>query len=162
MRSGMLEPSGVGIEDAVVHCSGNASAGADKGWKVESHAVMRASRVLAADLQALYAAYNGVGLEYAPAFRMLSHEWAGCPEQVASAQISHRMVGLASPQVHPADLDGALQLTALAPDVEESDGETRLPFAVDEEQLRSASGELWVSVQRQGAEAMAVKLDGVT
>ena len=58
--------------------------------------------------------------------------------------------------MHPADLDGALQLGAVA---WMGGGETRLPFAVDEACLGGAAGTLWAAVEQQhGAEAVGVRL----
>ena len=45
-------------------------------------------------------------------------------------------------QVHPADLDDALCMSAAIASSGE-DGETRLPFAVDDALLQGASGRLW-------------------
>ena len=45
-------------------------------------------------------------------------------------------------QVHPADLDDALCTSGVVTS-SGGDGETRLPFAVDDALLRGAPGELW-------------------
>ena len=63
-------------------------------------------------------------------------------------------------QVHPADLDGALQQTALI--AEDTDaGETRLPFMVGEATLTSAKGRMCSIVERQGATSAGVWLAGL-
>ena len=46
-------------------------------------------------------------------------------------------------RAHPADLDAALQLTRATASAAADQRETRLPFAVDDALLGSASGELW-------------------
>ncbi len=58
--------------------------------------------------------------------------------------------------IHPADLDGVLQLTAML--VSSSAAETRLPFTVGEAALWSAPGRAWPVVERQGANATGVAL----
>ena len=45
-------------------------------------------------------------------------------------------------QVHPADLDDAL-CTSPVVALSDGEGETRLPFAVDDALLQGAPGELW-------------------
>ena len=60
--------------------------------------------------------------------------------------------------VHPADLDDALCLGAIA-SAASSSGETLLPFAVDGALLQSSTGVLWGMVQEQdGPRAVAVSL----
>ena len=46
-------------------------------------------------------------------------------------------------QVHPADLDDALCISALTISSREGGGDTRLPFAVDDAHLEGTWGELW-------------------
>ena len=113
-----------GHEGAVptVHCSGAVSA--REALQPVDHA-RACSSVHAADSSgALYDAYSSVGLQYGPGFRTLSRAWGGtcCVAQLA------RRTEWQGTHVHPADLDGALQLGAVSPSV---------PFAVDTAQLSS-------------------------
>ena len=70
-----------------------------------------------------------------------------------------RRAALQGTHVHPADLDGALQSTALLARGDGSGGETRLPFAVDVACLRGvAAGLLQAGVVAQGAGAADLSL----
>ena len=79
------------------------------------------------DVDALYAAFHSVGLQYGPAFRPLRKMWAADDHSEAKAKLSSR-IKLQGTYVHPADLDGALQLTVL---LNSGDEGAKLPFAVD-------------------------------
>eukprot|EP00966_Prymnesium_polylepis_P124836 2887278-Prymnesium_polylepis.1 len=111
----------------------------------------------------MYASYNSVGLQYGPAFRMLLQAWAGRNgASSAFAKLRARVTPQGTPQVHPADLDGALQLGALTYNAQATggDGETRVPFNVDEARMQEATGVLWASISRQSDDVFAVGLDG--
>jgi acyl transferase domain-containing protein len=119
--AGLLEPS--------VHCTGVRAEQATRPAAVArgvSAAEAQARCMLAADVGALYDAFVRVGLEYGPSFRMLRRVWSGGGEATAAL---HRRVRHSGTQVHPADLDGALQLTTVVH--AGAFDETRLPFAVD-------------------------------
>ena len=88
----------------------------------------------------LYAAFSSSGLQYGPQYRRLVHAWAAGGGWSATARLQARMRRAAT-QVHPADLDGALQLGTLT-STTASDGELQLPFAVDSALLHEAAGEL--------------------
>ena len=81
-----------------------------------------------------------MGLQYGPCYRTLAQAWhgSGCATSVLRARATYE--GTA---VHPADLDDALCVGALASGDGERDGATRLPFAVDDARLQGGSGELW-------------------
>ncbi|EOD12436.1 hypothetical protein EMIHUDRAFT_213701, partial [Emiliania huxleyi CCMP1516] len=59
-------------------------------------------------------------------------------------------------EVHPADLDGALQLTALL--AKSAGSETRLPFSIGEASLGVPRGGLWPVATRTAADAQCVWL----
>ena len=88
----------------------------------------------------MYDACDSIGLQYGPGYRTLTHTWAS-GGVVASARLRTRLVRRGA-QVHPADLDDALCVGGLASSDSE-DGETRLPFAVEDAQLRGVIGKLW-------------------
>lgn len=128
--AGLLEPS--------VHCTGVRAEQATRPAAVArgvSAAEAQARCMLAADVGALYDAFVRVGLEYGPSFRMLRRVWSGGGEATAAL---HRRVRHSGTQVHPADLDGALQLTLVV--LPGGLDETRLPFAVQEAYLAAAPG----------------------
>merc|ERR1712146_244967 len=113
-----------GIDEATVHCSGESSF--DNGWKFTNYSSLRAAS-RPADVGALYHAFNSGRLQYGPGYRTLTQAWGN--ESTASslrARLTHE-----GTDVHPADLDDALCTSAVIamPGV---DGETRLPFALDD------------------------------
>ena len=147
VRSGVPAAADASLLDVAVHCTGTVSspspaeaAGARRGLELPSR---RAVCDRVADVALLYAAYDAVGLQYGPGFRSVERAWShgdsgGATSSGRLRARSSRRVG----QVHPADLDGALHLSALV--LAEGGGETRLPFAVDEARLRaSPSEQLW-------------------
>ena len=147
--------SGSGDAVAAVHCSGQRAAAAAAAWRPLGAAEARQRCDGESDPSALYSAFAAVGLQYGPAFRTVEAAWVG--GSVATARLRRRTV-LAGTHVHPADLDGALQSTALLK--REGEGsETRLPFAVDGVLMRGpAAGVLWVVASASGPEATAVAL----
>jgi len=102
------------------------------------------------DVCALYAGFDALGLQYGPAYRMLARVWPAVPS-IATAVVPavaagrlHARRARQRTSVHPADLDGALQLSAaLAPSSGRATSETRLPFAVNEAVVRSGLGVQW-------------------
>ena len=88
-----------------------------------------------AEVGALYEAFDAVGLQYGPRYRTLEQAWAG-----GGAAAASRLRARSSRQgmcVHPADLDDALCVSALASSGGDG-GETRLPFAVPDHPLVEA------------------------
>ena len=99
----------------------------------------------AAHVGALYASFDTTGLQYGPAYRTLVRAWGG--DGGAQARLRARLPSDGT-AVHPADLDDALCVGALIGHSSggdgDGDGQTRLPYAVDDVLLQSApSGELW-------------------
>ena len=133
VRSG----EGSAARDTATHCSGAlASSG---GWYCLSHVWLRGcSCASAVSVGALYAGFNAVGLQYGPSYRTLMQAWAGTARAAALLRVRSTQQGT---QVHPADLDDALCMSALAAP-SGGGGETRLPFAVDGALLQGAPGQL--------------------
>ena len=127
---------------STAHCGG--STGAVRG--------SCGAAVSAADL---YSAFRGMGLEYGPAYRTLAGMWASPASGAAVGQLRRRR-RLQGTSVHPADLDGALQLTALLATGAAS--EVRLPFSVESAALRGARGHLCPVAERQSASTTRVAL----
>ena len=65
--------------------------------------------------------------------------WGGASDALSRLRARSTYEGT---QVHPADLDDALCTSGVIAS-SGGDGETRLPFAVDDALLRGAPGELW-------------------
>ena len=91
------------------------------------------------DVDALYNGFSAVGLQYGPGYRTLVQAWAGTSTALGRLHARSTHEGT---QVHPADLDDALCMSA-AIAASGGEGETRLPFAVDGALLQGASGQLW-------------------
>ena len=91
------------------------------------------------DVRALYDGFDAAGLQYGPGYRTLVQAWGGAINALARLRARSTHEGT---QVHPADLDDALCTSAIVAS-SRGDGETRLPFAVDDALLRGAPGELW-------------------
>ena len=124
-----------------MHCSGALKAAS--GWaRVEPGSVRVHSRARAAAVDALYDGLDSVGLQYGPGYRTLVHVWGGAGSALSRLRARATQEGT---QVHPADLDDALCTSAAinAGSGIVGAGETRLPFAVDDAQLRGAPGALW-------------------
>ena len=132
------------LADASVHCSGAIAAA--NAWQIVCDA-SRCHCSHAADVTQLYDGFNVVGLQYGPGFRSLMQAWGGVRDALAwlHARTTHE-----GTQVHPADLDDALCTSAVIPS-SGGEGETRLPFAVDDAMLRGAMGKLW-AVRRSSHE----------
>ena len=162
LDSGTFEVrSGSGEAVVAVHCSGHWAAADAAAWRPLGLAAMRERCCNVADTSALYAAFLAMGIDYGPAFRALEAAWE-CGSE-ATARLRRRS-SLAGTQVHPADLDNALQSTALLRR-DGSSQETRLPFAVDSVLMRGpAAGVLWALASASGADAADVALgsdDGI-
>jgi hypothetical protein len=122
--------------DATVHCTG-ASAAADTWQRIDQTLLRTPCRMM--DVGALYNGFNAVGLQYGPGYRTLVQAWAGTSTALGRLHARSTHEGT---QVHPADLDDALCMSA-AMASSGGDGETRLPFAVDGALLQGALGQLW-------------------
>ena len=140
VSDGRFEVRSSGAPDAVqanttVHCSG-ATPGAIA-WEHIDHASLRApSRP--STVGVLYDGFDAVGLQYGPGYRTLTHAWGGASDALARLRARLTREGT---QVHPADLDDALCTGAAMGS--SGNGETRLPFAVDDALLQGTRRELW-------------------
>ena len=143
-------------ETSTVHCTGGVSgAWIADGPVSADRAALRAHRRVAIVIPELIAYYAAKGLQYGPAYRRLTRGWAtgngagtatgaGTGAVAALAQLKQRFprVGI---RAHPADVDSALQLSAVVSSVGDRYAQqTRLPFAMDAAWLRSAIGDLSV------------------
>jgi acyl transferase domain-containing protein len=125
------------LEGGSVHCSG-ATMSTDNIWHID-HALLRGGACnQTVDVGGLYNGFDAVGLQYGPGYRTLMHAWGG--DGLAAARLRARATQERT-QVHPADLDDALCVGGLV--MSNNNGETRLPFAVDEARLQGAHGMLW-------------------
>jgi 3-oxoacyl-(acyl-carrier-protein) synthase/NADP-dependent 3-hydroxy acid dehydrogenase YdfG len=139
---------GEGVEDALVsvHCAGSLRALVSEQTADLARARGRSCTV-AVHLVALYDGFGAVGLQYGPQYRTLADAWGGAGQSLAQLRARATQGGTL---VHPADLDDALCVGAAARDTgggggggSAADGETRLPFAIDDARLEGAQGELW-------------------
>ena len=142
--------------DAEVHSSGSlAPAGKQLMEGLSSFEQMRKICTDGVAKKEFYELLDKSGLNYGPAFRAVESVWttSGCIPRVATLRSRKLRQGT---NVHPADLDGALQLSVanLAPD----NTGTRLPFAVDDAHLLGHAGSLSASVEAQGQESNLVAL----
>ena len=130
--------SGDGSQSAQteVHCMGALISTYDKTrW---DHVSLRALKVAhAAHVGTLYDGFDAVGLQYGPDYRTLEHVWSGKAHAFARLRARASQEGT---HVHPADLDDAGCALATTGG---SDGETRLPFALEIALLQRAPGVQW-------------------
>jgi hypothetical protein len=138
VRSGTLSGNAATLDDTAVHCVANITAQDD--WQrieqASAHSDMCTSVV---GLDLLYNSFSSVGWQYGPCFRTLAQAWGSSERATARLRARATHEGTA---VHPADLDDGLCMAAMASSGD-GDGETRLPFAVDEARLQGGGGELW-------------------
>ena len=96
----------------------------------------------------LYALFRRVGLEYGPAYRTLEMVLAAAMVRAGEAGARlRRRAEWQGARVHPADLDGALQLSVVLAGSGEASGETRLPFSVERASLWGAKAAVLVPVR---------------
>eukprot|EP00966_Prymnesium_polylepis_P332963 7388437-Prymnesium_polylepis.1 len=115
-----------------VHCSGATSAPLMMEFfdEQQTHCLTALHNVHA---PAAYHMCFSAGLQYGPIFRNITSAWVSDNILAAATARLVRRYHRGSQSLHPADLDGALQLGAiLAPP---AGSQTRLPFAVDSTQL---------------------------
>ena len=148
VRSG--EPRDASLTATVTNCSGQAAAAVRSGTHHVDHAVWPMKTALsvrcvrAVGVRALYDGLHAMGLQYGPAYRMLTQTWASSfmyAPALAVGQLRARCAQQGT-SVHPADLDSALQLNGLVT-APTGSSETRLPFALDDATLRRGLGGLW-------------------
>ena len=146
VRSAALEVQplpGAATTSAHTHCTGSRALAQPGAHGALGCAAERGRNGAIIGAAALYATYRAVGLEYGTAFRTLEQLWAAAPTRgTAWAALSPR-VHAHGTGVHPADLDGALQLGALLARAGEEGSETQLPFAVEVATMCATAGELW-------------------
>ena len=143
--------SGSDIEDMVAHCTAAIDDGASaiSTKPVGEYAAPSSRCSHAIELHALYGHCHRTGFAYGPSYRTLLRAWTA-GSSVARLR-SRTSCGLA--QLHPADLDGALQLCVIEradlgremrqPMRGEMRGEMRMPFSVRNADLQCGGGELW-------------------
>ena len=126
--------------EATIHCTG-VVATTHVGPHIDHPSVCARDYMRAAYVRALYDNYHAAGVQYGPSYRTLERMWGGrCGSAVARLLPRFTQQGTA---VHPADLDDALCLSAIASSGDDS-GSMRLPFAVDMALIQSMAGNLWV------------------
>ena len=141
---------------ADVHCSSSVRPGKAIGHA--SHAHARRQHAKGASIAATYQSLHSSGLEYGPGYRALVQAWNGS-DSSATARLRQQMHTGGAVVVHPADVDGSLQLTRLAEGTRmQQTAETRLPFAVDGARLSVGSSRLWAVANRHGEESASVRL----
>ena len=154
VRSG---EAAAGAAGALAHCTGAArpAAAAALAWEAGAGAARRGGCERAVSARAQYDGFDAAGLEYGPVYRALERAHAAGDAAADGATggarrgAAARLRSTARPRgvaVHPAELDGALQLGgALAPVGPAADGATatRLPFGVDESLVRRGADEAW-------------------
>ena len=127
--------SGISVE-STVHCSGAATE------RLMAHrmelASVRIASCSASDVAALYDGFDAVGLQYGPGYRTLTQVWGGAANALSRLRTRATLEGTV---VHPSDLDDALCTSAVI--ASGGDGETQLPFAVDDALLQGVHDELW-------------------
>ena len=158
VRSGQATGSG-SLADVNVHCSGKVGPDADDLPVRFDPLVVRCCQCMhAVDAAALYMEVHHTGLQYGPGYRVLDRVWGDGSFLISRVSVRPRARG--SVEVHPADLDGALQLSIV--NGMSSGRGTRLPFAVGEAQLRGGSrGALWASAGlADGGKMASVHLSG--
>ena len=133
VRSG----AGDAFTHATVHCSGNLAP--LNGWRRVDLASMHDYACKhASSIDTLYNDFCALGLQYGPGYRTLLQGWRGTG--AAAARLRARQT-YESAHVHPADLDDAQCVGALV--TASGDGETQLPFAVDDARLQGTRGTMW-------------------
>ena len=151
VRSGTI--SAAVLEEPSIHCSGEtalpgmatASLEMERQRSAAGPARARTRRgTHSMVIAALYDRFHQSELQYGPKFRRLLRAWAGGGGGVAVARLKTRK-SCHGTKMHPADLDGALQLSMPTVLTWKGAGsvDTKLPFAVDQAQLESAAGEMW-------------------
>ena len=132
--------------DAPMHCTGTASASAPP-QQLVSLAARRSGCALTDCVGAQYDMFHTVGLQYGPSYRQLQQAWA-CEQRRgdgvwcgAVARLRRRL-GLQAVVVHPADLDGSIQLGQFSGRSEVA-GKMLLPFALDAALLEGGAVEQW-------------------
>ena len=137
------------------HCTGSVAVAPAR--LAASAGDRRQMRCFALERAPLYQRFHDDGLMYGPEYRDVHQAWSGA-DGLGVALLRHDQDRRGT-CVHPAVLDGAIQLSVLTWKRDASDdGGTRLPFAVTYAQLQGAAGKQWAAVEPFGAEAVSVRL----
>ena len=146
-----------GAEDSLPHMLGRVAPSDSIAEHVDLDAIRaRCGGVLSAT--ELYATYDGLGLEYGPAFRPVEQVYLGQDEVLARLRLPDAardgIFGL-----HPSLVDGAFQ-AALGLFTQGGDGSVALPFGLDEAHVLAPTADtLWAHVRRAASPPGTVKLD---
>ena len=147
-------------EASATHCVGRYGAAVADGWSHVDEEAVRQRCVVPADTADFYASFAAGGLEYGPAYRRVASLWVSPSGAEATSRLLPRG-NLQRTQVHPADLDGALQSTKVLASGDGGSDQTRLPFSIDTALMRGkASGQLWAAVASRGSHTARVQLVG--
>ena len=162
-KDGLFEVrSGEGIalqlQDASVHCTGMVLPPPALSQQLVGVAARRSDCAFPYSVGLHNDFFHTRGIQLGPAFRTLRRAWAGARRsndawRGAVAQLQRRKESHGA-LVHPADLDGAMQLSASLwqPSGGEVASDTRLPFAMDSVLLLGGVVEAW-SVRAHSAHA---------
>ena len=144
-------------DEAAVHFSAAVSR-TGRAFGGASQPLLRSRTAVVVGSAALYASFGASGLEYGAAHRTLEVAWAargGGAGATALARLRRRRDRQGT-RVHPADLDGALQLPLVL--VRAGAAQTWLPFAVGAASLAEGIGELRAAAERLGGDGSSVWL----
>ena len=141
VRSG--EPQGQSLVGVTAHCSGTMGGDMQGGTQEADHSAARAvCGVHTMHAPGFYIASHAAGMWYGPDYRSLVQAWDGYDGDAALSRLRDR-VHWQGTQVHPGDVDGALQLGSVISMGKGSSDDTWLPFAIDSALLRTADCGLW-------------------
>ena len=138
-----------------VHCSGAYGHASQEMPHIFTFEGMNSKCTEQVDTELGYHAFDFGGLNLGPAFRLLEHVWKS-PAGAASLSLLRPRVARQGTQVHPADLDSALQTSH--PSMLHGDRTLRLPFAVDSAVLKECHGSLWAGTEIQAGGTSIVQL----
>ena len=126
-----------------VHFKTSLSSLYDGAWLPAQLHALRGRSPQPTDASSAYISFARIGLEYGAGHRTLVSVWSSSSFEHAVGRLRDRAESQGT-MVHPADLDGALQL----PMVLTPSTQTRLPFAVGEAILSAGHEKMWpVSLQ---------------
>ena len=126
-----------GADDLKLHCNGQLGATRAPAATFLSHATLQERCRSPVPAVTMYETLAHAGLQYGPSYRTVKH--LSLADQMAVAQLRRRRSRLGT-RVHPADLDGTLQLGVVL--ATRGLHETKLPFAVTSAALTAARGNL--------------------
>ena len=138
-----------------VHCTGNLTAVKQPCAAASSLTEMRRRCPEHVSLELFYGLMDQTGLNYGPAFRAVDSVWVASDQNSRVATLRARKFHRGT-LIHPADLDGALQLSIVnfAPE----SARTRLPFAIEGAQLSACGSCPWSCVEEPLSESSTITL----